>query len=52
MQIEVFYMQINSREKKNAISLFKLPRGWKSKWNFLKKFNGKISWGTWYCLNS
>ncbi len=26
MQIEVFYMQINNKEKKNAISLFKSPR--------------------------
>jgi hypothetical protein len=37
MQIEVFYMQINNKEKKNAISLFKLLRAKENEWK-KKKF--------------
>jgi hypothetical protein len=36
MQIEVFCMQISSRMKNNAISLYKLPRGWESEWKLKK----------------
>jgi hypothetical protein len=38
MQIEVLSMQISNREKKNAISLFKLPRGLRERMQMKNSF--------------